>query len=496
MRAAIYWRYSREEQSEYSDAAQIRACKALAEAHEWAVVRIYGDRGKSAKNIEGRPGFQQMLRDAENKTFDVIIVHKLDRFSRNLVDTFSTLGRLADNNVSFISVTESQFDFTTPQGRLFLGMVALVSQWYVDNLSQETSKGKRERAMQGGWNGALPFGYTTPKKIRERIEAGDPGADKLKEYLESLTFERETDAVFDPHDIEGYLLAVELCEKGCTDWEIAVEMNKRGYRVKSYVGVRPFNKDTSRGILNNKFYTGYTQYKGEWFPGAHPAAITLERWKGMQSARSKRRSKKPGTKRSDRVYPLRRLIRCKKCNGAFMRGSFASGRRYYRCSAREYGIECEEKMINAEVVEREVRNWLAGITVPDDWRKRILEIIRMREGDPDPDREGRALLERALRRARDLYLWGDYDERSYRAEKEKIERSLDALQPPSSSLQNLENLAETLVNFARLWDESSNKDRLRLARAMLNTVWVEDKKVVLIEPKPVIKELIEAMKDQ
>ncbi len=494
MKAVIYWRYSKEEQSEYSDAAQIRACNALARARGWVVTNVYGDPGKSAKTIEGRPSFKRMLQDAERKLFDVVIVHKLDRFSRNLVDTFSALGKLADNDVSIISVTESQFDFTTPQGKLFLGMVALVSQWYLDNLSQETAKGKRERAMQGGWNGALPFGYTTPKKIRSRIDSGDPDAESLEKYLEGLSFERETDAVFDPHDIKGYLLAVELCENGYTDWEVAMELNKRGYRVKSHWGVRTFGKDTIRGIMNNRFYTGYAQYKGEWFPGKHPAAITLERWKRVQAIRSERRSKRLGTKRTDRVYPLRKLVRCRKCNGMLMRGSLSSGRRYYRCPAREYGIECSERMINAEKLEKEVRDWLSGIVLPEDWRKRILEIIRMREGDPDPDREERTRLEMALRRARDLYLWGDLDERSYKAEKAEIERSLNALRPPSFALEDIERAVEMLTNFAQLWDGASDKDRMLMAQALLNAVWIEDRKVVSIEPKPAIKELIEAMR--
>ncbi len=153
---------------------------------------------------------KQMPLGAEQRAFDVVIVHKLDRFSRNLVDTSDALTRLADNNVSFVSVTESQFDFTTPQDKLSLVMVALILQWYVDNLSQETSKVKRERAMQGGWNGAFPSGYITPKKLRERANAGELDVEAVTEYLESISFELETDAIIDPHNIKGYLMPVDL----------------------------------------------------------------------------------------------------------------------------------------------------------------------------------------------------------------------------------------------------------------------------------------------
>lgn len=62
-----------------------------------------------------------------------------------------------------------QFDFSTPMGKMMFGMIALLAEWYLDNLSQETTKGKSERARKGDWNGTLPFGYTTLARLRQML---------------------------------------------------------------------------------------------------------------------------------------------------------------------------------------------------------------------------------------------------------------------------------------------------------------------------------------
>ncbi len=118
-RAAVYHRVSSEEQVEgYSLDAQQRATTAYCQAHGWDLVREYRDEGKSARtdNLTKRPAFSRMIADAEYGRFDVIVVHKLDRFARNLRVQLETFGRLERAGVAFVSVSE-QMDLTTLQGR-------------------------------------------------------------------------------------------------------------------------------------------------------------------------------------------------------------------------------------------------------------------------------------------------------------------------------------------------------------------------------------------
>src|SRR5215211_8488687 len=113
-RAALYYRVSSEEQVEgYSLDAQSRAAALYAEANGWTLVGDYPEEGKSAwtDDLAKRPKFSEMLADAEAGAFDVLIVHKLNRFARNLRVTLETLQRLEKVGVGFVSISE-QMDFT------------------------------------------------------------------------------------------------------------------------------------------------------------------------------------------------------------------------------------------------------------------------------------------------------------------------------------------------------------------------------------------------
>src|SRR5215213_4088506 len=161
-RVAVYVRVSTEEQVEgYSLSAQERAAEAFCLAKGWDVVARYRDEGKSARAevLSKRPEFARMLDDAEAGAFDVIVVHKLDRFARNIRVTLDTLARLEHASVAFVSICENM-DFTTPIGRVILATLGAFAQHYSDNLATETSKGKQERKRQGLYNGVLPFGAT------------------------------------------------------------------------------------------------------------------------------------------------------------------------------------------------------------------------------------------------------------------------------------------------------------------------------------------------
>src|SRR5215210_487529 len=110
MRVAIYVRVLTEEQVEgYSLSAQERATEAFCEAKGWEITARYRDEGKSARTevLAKRPEFVRMLSDADAGRFDVIVVHKLDRFARNIRVTLDTLARLEQANVAFVSISEN-----------------------------------------------------------------------------------------------------------------------------------------------------------------------------------------------------------------------------------------------------------------------------------------------------------------------------------------------------------------------------------------------------
>src|SRR5262249_33829251 len=261
LRAAVYVRVSSEEQLEgYSLDAQRRAAEQYCHAHGWTIVRTYADEGKSARtdDLARRPEFRALLADAESGLVDVVLVHKLDRFARNLRVTLETLERLERCRVAFASIAENM-DFTSPIGKVILATLAAFAQYYSDNLSWETRKGKQERKEQGLYNGLLPFG--------------------LKKNADGQ-------AVPDPETYPGLLLAMQTAAQGKTDRDVADALNAAGYRTTGNRGRNLFTKDTIRPILTNRFYLGeLPDGHGGWMPGAHAAVLDDDLFAQVQAAR-------------------------------------------------------------------------------------------------------------------------------------------------------------------------------------------------------------------
>src|ERR687898_314531 len=116
VRAALYERVSSEEQVEgYSLDAQDRAGRLYCETHGLEAVHVYRDEGRSGRtdDLSKRPAFRQMLNDAEAGLFDVVVVHKLDRFARNRRVAFEAFERLAKARVGFVSLSE-QMEYSSP----------------------------------------------------------------------------------------------------------------------------------------------------------------------------------------------------------------------------------------------------------------------------------------------------------------------------------------------------------------------------------------------
>jgi DNA invertase Pin-like site-specific DNA recombinase len=223
-RAALYLRVSSEEQIiGYSLPAQERAIAAYCAQHGYEIVARYRDEGKSARSddVAKRPGFRQLITDAEARRFDVVIVHKLDRFARNRRVAFDAFHRLGSAGVGFVSIAENM-DYSTPAGQLMLTMLVGLAQFYSDNLSWETKKGKGERKARGLHNGLLPFGTT-------KGPDGLPVIDTTAWACDAATRREIVPA-------DGLQLAFELAAAGKSDREIAQTLTEAGYRTSGNPG--------------------------------------------------------------------------------------------------------------------------------------------------------------------------------------------------------------------------------------------------------------------
>ena len=168
MRAAIYARYSTENQREASIADQVRLCERLIEQQGWTLAQTYEDRALSGGSRH-RPGYQRMLTDAEASFFDVIVVEALDRLGRKLADLAELHDRLQFVNVKIHTASTGE---VTP---MHIGMLGTMAQLYLSDLREKTLRGQLGRALAGKIPGGHAFGYdvVSPAKDGKKAERGE-----------------------------------------------------------------------------------------------------------------------------------------------------------------------------------------------------------------------------------------------------------------------------------------------------------------------------------
>lgn len=175
MRAVIYARYSSDKQDADSIEAQLRACREYAHTKGYEVTGTYADEaisGKSEKTTS-RKQYQKMLRDADAGQFEAILIHKYDRVARNVGEHVNLEMRLSGKGVALIAVAQ---DFgISKEAKIMRTLMWALSEYYIDNLSDEVKKGHRETALKALHNGGYaPFGYDVVDQgyVINELEAG------------------------------------------------------------------------------------------------------------------------------------------------------------------------------------------------------------------------------------------------------------------------------------------------------------------------------------
>jgi DNA invertase Pin-like site-specific DNA recombinase len=283
MRCAVYTRKSSEEglDMEFNSLdAQREACEAYVASQRpegWVLVPDrYDDGGISGATLE-RPALQRLLRDIEARLVDVVVVYKIDRLSRSLMD-FSKLVDVFDGNeVTFVSVTQS-FSTTTSMGRLTLNILLSFAQFEREVIGERIRDKFAASRKRGMWMGGHPpLGY----EVRDRkliVNEGD--AATVRRIFERFT------AVG-----SATLLARELVAEGLR--------SRRG---------RPFDKGILYRLLNNRIYIGEAVHKGTSYVGEHQAIISKPLWDKVHSIIADSPHKRAGNSRRQTPALLKGLL--------------------------------------------------------------------------------------------------------------------------------------------------------------------------------------------
>ena len=280
-RAVIYARFSCDKQREESIEGQIRECMAFARNKGYTVLKNYVDQAISART-DDRPQFRQMIGDARAHGFDVVIVWKVDRFSRSRYDALKYKAILKKNGVKLVSATETISD--GPEGILLESVLDGLAEYYSVDLSEKVVRGMTENVLNGKSNGGqLTFGY-----------AKKDGKIVIDEHDAAVV--REIFRLYTTTSVTSHCLVKVLEERGLT--------RKNG---------KPLCSGTINHILRNERYCGIFKFREIVNKTTgYPRIIDDETFNRAQDKLSYNR-KQTGTHTANTPYALFGKVYCGYC---------------------------------------------------------------------------------------------------------------------------------------------------------------------------------------
>ena len=347
MKAVIYARYSSDSQREESIEGQLRECAAFAEKNGITVLRSYIDRALSARTAD-RPEFQNMIKDSEQKLFDVVLIWKLDRFSRDRYDSAHYKRILKKNGVKVVSVKENISD--GPEGIILESMLEGYAEYYSAELSEKIQRGQKENALKCKNNGGnTPLGYVV----------GTDGVLAVDPLTAPLVTEIFT-----------------LYDSGESISEITASLNGRGLKTKKG---KAFKIGGVSLILKNRKYIGEYQYGSVIIPKGIPAIIDDDLFDRVQR-RMAFNKKAPAKAKATEEYLLTTKLFCGTCERLMAGESGTSSTKgvkhyYYKCGGAKRKLGCKRKSVRKHWIERAAVLVTVQRVLQDDEISRIAEAI-------------------------------------------------------------------------------------------------------------------------
>jgi site-specific DNA recombinase len=350
LRCAIYTRKSTEEgldQEFNSLDAQREAGEAFIQSQRregWmALPEFYDDGGYTGGNMD-RPALTRLLRAVEAGELDCVVVYKVDRLSRSLLDFTRMLSLFEKQKVSFVAVTQ-QFNTSTSLGRLTLNILLSFAQFERELIGERTRDKMSAARRKGKWVGGYPMlGYDI-----------DPAGGRLVVNEEEAEQVRAIFAVFE--ESRSVLLTL-------------AEVERRGWHLKSWTRKAgqfrpggPFALNSLRRLLTNIIYTGAIRHKGMPYPGEHAAILAPGTWDRVQSLIAHPAALAHRKSRNKHLALLGGLLYCESC-AARMVYSYARKHDrtypYYVClnAQRKGWATCPAKSLSARAIEESVLNRL------------------------------------------------------------------------------------------------------------------------------------------
>lgn len=444
--AGVYIRVSTEDQARegFSLGEQEEKLLQLCKFKELEVYKVYKDAGISAKDMEHRPQFQEMLKDMKEGKLNYIVAYKLDRITRSVRDLEELISVLEQYNC-FLLCDRDDVNTSTANGRFFVRMLTVLSQLEIEIVSERTKFGLNGAIKSGHIPGQRPFCYKSADDKRMVIDNSTrPYVEKIFDmYLEGKSFQQ----------IANYFKENNIFSK--KNW-----------------------KDTTiQKIINNKIYMGdYEQYKriGKQenlepivYMNVVEPIISRAKWEECQ--RQKMRNQRTYTR--DRVYTFFQRLKCPNCSRIMKcKGSGGTKRKYMYYTCEHCHIN-----FNEEHVEHLLRDFIYDLLEYDmAVKKFFLPVLEDKTNNIDTtsiDKEIRDL-EKQRNRIKDLYIKGIVEIDDFKEDYKLIEDKLATLESKKLELVNLETFNYSPHELLAQRDlEKEKMIRIDTLNTVLKTKW-------------------------
>ncbi len=342
----------------------------------------------------GRPIFNDMLKRMERGEADGILAWHPDRLARNSIDGGRIIFLIDTGKIKSLKSPTFWFE-PTPQGKFMLNIAFGQSKYFVDNLSENTKRGLRQKLRRGELPGYAPLGYLNDLRTHTLVK--DPERFRLVRKL----FELYATGNYSLKDLRKLITSAGLLS-----------------RKKNMLSV-----SNIQSILSNSFYYGVFKYNGEMYDGKHEPMIPKKLFEACQKVMADRsRPKKP----SQKEYPFRNMLVCGEC-GCAITSETQKGHNYYRCTKKR-DKKCSQKYIREEVLAEEVANEIQKVSLSSAWAEWMLTKLNKEEAEAAQSgavfaqniKDKIKELEGKLDLLLDAHLDGTISHEEYTAKKEKI----------------------------------------------------------------------------
>ncbi|MFN0137988.1 MAG: recombinase family protein [Phycisphaerae bacterium] len=470
-RCAIYVRKSHEEglaQAFNSLDAQLAAAQAYIASQAsqgWvALPDVYSDGGYSGANTD-RPGMKRLLADVSADKIDIILVNKIDRLSRSLLD-FADLIKLFDQHgVAIVSVTQS-FDTATPMGRLTLHMLLSFAQYEREVISERIRDKLALTRQRGGWTGGTPaLGFDVDRSgASPRLVVNPVEASRTLQIFQLYT------------ELKSLLAVVE-------------ELERRGWRCKTWQtrdgrqrGGQPFDKTRLHALLTNPIVIGKIKHHGAVYDGQHEAIVLPGLFDRVQRL-LKSNGRGGPEQRNKHGALLRGLLRCKHCDRAMYHtftGCGAKRYRYYQCTTacKRGRSACPTRSVPASEIERIVVDEVRAIgRDPGLIKATVGECKRQREEQLERLGGERRTVERGVTRLRAELAGSDVDPARIVEVSRQIDTATQRLADIDAAVArlradtlNTRDVSAALADFDQVWTALQPKEQARIVQLVVRRV--------------------------